>query len=144
MKKYDVWFCADRNGNAVQLKTLLATSEDDAFQKYLAENYSEDCPIVYVRLKSLFAAPKVFDNPKFPTEHKCGDGNVKNSVKECKSSVNLAARLVQEELDHVNIKKLDRLIEIQEKQLYWIRIIGMPVMFAAIGAMLTLLASFFR
>lgn len=38
----------------------------------------------------------------------------------------------------------DKQLETQEKQLYWVRIIGMPVMLAAIGTMLTLLASFFR
>jgi len=37
-----------------------------------------------------------------------------------------------------------KILETQEKQLYWIRIIGMPVMFAAIGTMLTIIASFFR
>ncbi len=37
--------------------------------------------------------------------------------------------------------KLDKLIELQEKQLYWIRIIGIPFLFAAIGIFLSLLIS---
>ena len=36
-------------------------------------------------------------------------------------------------------EKLDRLIELQEKQLYWIRIIGIPFLFAAIGGFLAIL-----
>ena len=35
--------------------------------------------------------------------------------------------------------KLDKLIELQEKQLYWIRIIGIPFLFAAIGGFLAIL-----
>jgi hypothetical protein len=36
-------------------------------------------------------------------------------------------------------EKIDKLIELQEKQLYWIRIIGIPFLFAAIGGFLAIL-----
>jgi len=41
-------------------------------------------------------------------------------------------------------RKLDKLIELQEKQLYWIRIIGIPFLFAAIGSFLVLITRAFN
>lgn len=38
-------------------------------------------------------------------------------------------------------EKLDKLIELQEKQLYWIRIIWIPFLFAAIGTFIALVIS---
>jgi len=42
------------------------------------------------------------------------------------------------------LKNQDKQLETQDKQLYWIRAIGMSFLFAAIGTLLTMLASFFR
>ena len=63
MKKYIVYFMEEFGGEASQIKTVLAESKEEARDKYLLENYSEEHLLIMVNSTAFFSAPQVFDNP---------------------------------------------------------------------------------
>ena len=139
MKKYIVYFMEEFGGEASQIKTVLAESKEEARDKYLLENHSEEHLLIMVNSTAFFSAPQVFNNPIYQKN--------KKEIIEADKKQNKSDESFRDEREiensnrsvNSNSEKLDRLIELQEKQLYWIRIIGIPFFFAAIGGFLAIL-----
>jgi hypothetical protein len=126
-------------GEASQIKTVLAESKEEARDKYLLENHSEEHLLIMVNSTAFFSAPQIFNNPIYQKKKKEIIEADKKLIDDKESSENKFA--VDNKNRSINIQsdKLDRLIELQEKQLYWIRIIGIPFLLAAIGGLLAIL-----
>jgi len=139
MKKYIVYFMEEFGGEASQIKTVLAESKEEARDKYLLENHSEEHLLIMVNSTAFFSAPQIFNNPIYQKKKKEIIEADKKLIDDKESSENKFA--VDNKNRSINIQsdKLDRLIELQEKQLYWIRIIGIPFLLAAIGGLLAIL-----
>ena len=133
MKKYIVYFMEEFGGEASQIKTVLAESKEEARDKYLLENHSEEHLLIMVNSTAFFSAPQVFNNPIYQKN--------KKEIIEADKKQNKSDESFRDEREiensnrsvNSNSEKLDRLIELQEKQLYWIRIIGIPFLFASLG-----------
>lgn len=136
MKKYIVYFLEEFGGELSQQKTVLAETKEDALDKYLLENYSEKHRLIMVSATAFFSTPQVFNNPIYQKN--------KKEIIEADEKQNKSDESFRDEREiansnrsvNSNSDKLDRLIEIQEKQLYWIRIIGIPFLFASLGGFL--------
>lgn len=70
MKKYIVYFMEEFGGEASQIKTVLAESKEEARDKYLLENNSEEHLLIMVNSTAFFSTPQVFDNPIYQKKKK--------------------------------------------------------------------------
>ncbi|MBM3454993.1 MAG: hypothetical protein FJX80_07575 [Bacteroidetes bacterium] len=145
MKKYFVYFMEEFGGELSQQKTVLAESKEEARDNYLIENKSEKHPLIMVSPVAFFSNPQVFDNPiyqkkkkqiigteqKINCEEASEGGPVENNIS--------ASFYSTPSFSKADSRKLDKLIELQEKQLFWIRIIGIPFLMAAIGSLIVLI-----
>ena len=133
MKKYIVYFLKHYGGGSSQTKTVLAESKEEARDKYLLENHSEEHLLIMVNSTAFFSNPQIFKNPIYQKKQKEIIEADKKLIDDEESSEDKFA--VENKNRSINIQsdKLDRLIELQEKQLYWIRIIGIPFLFASLG-----------
>ena len=141
MKKYIVCFKEKISGAKSQKKVVLAESKEEARDKYLVENYSEKHELIEVISPEFSSTPQVCDNPIYYINKKeIIEADQKLIHNEDFSQQKFA---IENKNRSANIQsdKLDRLIELQEKQLYWIRIVGIPFLMAAIGTFLSLLIS---
>jgi len=134
MKKYFVYFMEEFGGELSQQKTVLAESKEEARDNYLIENKSEKHPLIMVSPVAFFSNPQVFDNPiyqkkkkqiigteqKINCEEASEGGPVENNIS--------ASFYSTPSFSKADSRKLDKLIELQEKQLFWIRIIGTPIL----------------
>jgi len=139
MKKYIVYFMEEFGGEASQIKTVLAESKEEARDKYLIENHSEEHLLIMVNSTAFFSAPQVFNNPIYQKKKKEiieADKKIINDEESSEEKVS-----VENKNRSINIQsdKLDRLIELQEKQLGWIRIIALPVLLSIIFFFLRIL-----
>jgi len=140
MKKYTVYFTTEHfGGESSQSKTVLAESHEEARDKFLVENNSEDHLLIIVTSTEFLSTPKSFYNPIYQKKQKEIIEADKNLIADEESSENRLA--VENKNRSINIQsdKLDRLIEIQEKQLGWIRIIALPVLLSIIFFFLRIL-----
>ena len=132
MKKHIVYFLEEFGGGSSQQKTVLAESKEEARDKYLLENYSEKHRLIMVSPTAFFSTPQVFDNPIYQKNEK--------EIIEAEKEQNKSDESFRDEREiansnrsvNSNSDKLDRLIELQEKQLGWIRIIALPVLLSII------------
>ena len=139
MKKHIVYFLEEFGGGSSQQKTVLAESKEEARDKYLLENYSEKHRLIMVSPTAFFSTPQVFDNPIYQKK--------KKEIIEAEKEQNKSDESFRDEREiansnrsvNSNSDKLDRLIEIQEKQLGWIRIIALPVLLSIIFFFLRIL-----
>ena len=139
MKKYIVYFMEEFGGGSSQTKTVLAESKEEARDKYLLETYSEEHLYIIVNSTAFFSTSQVFDNPIYQKK--------KKEIIEAEKKQNESDHSLRDEREisnsnrtvNSNSDKLDRLIEIQEKQLGWIRIIAMPVLLSIIFFFLRIL-----
>jgi hypothetical protein len=139
MKKYIVYFMEEFGGEASQIKTVLAESKEEARDKYLLENHSEEHLLIMVNSTDFFSAPQIFNNPIYQKKKKEiieADKKIINDEESSEEKVS-----VENKNRSINIQsdKLDRLIELQEKQLGWIRIIALPVLLSIIFFFLRIL-----
>ena len=133
-KKYDVLFSTKNKGFQTGLKQIIADSPEEAFKKFLVGKEPNKFQLVVVSGSGFWdfiKSPESFPNPLFsPDEIK--DRPSENGASACE----LAAAKKYYKKDSFRkyqSDKLDKLIELQEKQLYWIRIIGIPFLFASLG-----------
>ena len=139
MKKHIVYFLEEFGGGSSQQKTVLAESKEEARDKYLLENYSEKHRLIMVSPTAFFSTPQVFNNPIYQKN--------KKEIIEADEKQNKSDESFRDEREiansnrsvNSNSDKLDRLIEIQEKQLGWIRIIALPVLLSIIFFFLRIL-----
>lgn len=146
MKKYSVYFHSITHGE-LDRSSIDADSFDDAYQKYIVGKDSNNFESVVVSpfgwLDYAISGNRSFKNPLYkPVEKpKAPDNHKQTSESENDISNSFYAT---SSVTKAHSEKLDKLIELQEKQLYWIRIIGIPFLFAAIGTFLTLLIRVFK
>jgi len=149
MKKFDVCFYSEAKG-AKDREIINAETHEAALKKYLIGKNINDFKFIYVdtagffdSLTSSVQSLQKFNNPLYKSDeaeiiqdnekHVSGsDANVPTSFYSTPS------------VSKADSGKLDKLIELQEKQLYWIRIIGIPFLFAAIGSFLVLIIRAFN
>jgi len=139
MKKYIVCFKEEFSGAKYQKKVVLAESKEEARDKYLVENYSEKHELIEVISPEFSSAPQVCDNPIYYQKKRIEVDQ--KSIQHEESSEEKFAIKNKKRSINIQSDRLDRLIELQEKQLYWIRIVGIPFLMAAIGTFLSLLIS---
>ena len=141
MKKYIVYFLEEFGGELSQQKTVLAETKEDALDKYLLENYSEKHRLIMVSPTAFFSTPQVFDNPIYQKK--------KKEIIEADKKQNKSDESFRDEREiassnrsvNSNSDKLDRLIELQEKQLFWVRVVGLPILLGVIVTFIRILAS---
>ena len=141
MKKLKVCFCS-KTGEAVDEAIINAESYEDAFQQYIVGKEPNDFKSVIVDaagfFESMSSTAQAFPNPlcRIQKSQINNDARIIKTASEedLESSFSLTSNISKS-----HSEKLDRLIELQEKQLYWIRIIGIPFLFAAIGGFLAIL-----
>lgn len=134
MKKYIVYFLEEFGGELSQQKTVLAETKEDALDKYLRENHSEKHRLIMVSSTAFFSAPQVFNNPIYQKKNK--------EIIEADKKQNESDQSFRDESEvansnrsvNFNSEKLDRLIELQENQLYWIRFLGAVTLISLITA----------
>ena len=139
-QKYDVLFSNKNKFLQTGLKQIIADSPEEAFKKFLVGKEPNKFELVVVSGSGFWdfiKSPESFPNPLFRPDE------IKNRPSKNDAAANeLAADKTYYKKDGFRkhqSDKLDRLIELQEKQLYWIRIIGIPFLFAAIGGFLAIL-----
>jgi len=125
-------------GGLSQQKTILAESKEEARDKYLIENYSEKHKLIMVASTAFFSTPQVFDNPIYQKKQKEIIEADKKLIVDEESSENKFA-VENKKLINIQSDKLDKLIEIQEKQLHWIRFLGMVTLISLISAFVYIL-----
>ena len=139
-QKYDVLFSNKNKFLQTGLKQIIADSPEEAFKKFLVGKEPNKFELVVVSGSGFWdfiKSPEYFPNPLFRP-----DEIINRPSKNRASENELAADKTYYKKDGFRkhqSDKLDRLIELQEKQLYWIRIIGIPFLFAAIGGFLAIL-----
>ena len=134
MKKYIVYFLEEFGGELSQQKTVLAETKEDALDKYLLENYSEKHRLIMVSPTAFFSTPQVFDNPIYQKK--------KKEIIEADKKQNKSDESFRDEREiassnrsvNSNSDKLDRLIELQEKQLFWVRFFGILTVISMVFA----------
>ncbi len=141
MKKFEVYFFSENKGEK-ERTVIYAESQMDAMRKFVDGKALNDFETVVVSaasfIGSITSMPESFPNPWYTVFDK------KQSIS--KTNQDAVNYLVSDDLSRstdvfggITNDKLDKLIELQEKQLYWIRIIGIPFLFAAIGGFLAIL-----
>lgn len=144
MKKFDVYFYSDAKG-AKDREIINAETHEAAFKKYLVGKNINDFKLIYVDTASFFdsltssvQSLQSFNNPLYKSDE--AEINQNNEKPLSGSDDNVSTSFCSTpSFSKADSGKLDKLIELQEKQLYWIRIIGIPFLFAAIGTFLTML-----
>lgn len=147
MKKFDVCFSSATKGKQFDRSQIDANSPEEAFHKFLDGKPPNDYEVVVVSaasfLESIRTMPESFPNPLYrpseipkPAVDKINTANINLNCDDLRSTSNMFFKFPEE--------KLDKLIELHEKQLYWIRIIGIPFLFAAIGTFLALIIRIFN
>lgn len=139
MKKYIVYFMEEFGGGLSQQKTVLAESKEDALDKYLLENYSEKHRLIMVSGTAFFSTPQVFNNPIYQKK--------KKEIIEADEKQNKSDESFRDEREvansnrsvNYNSDKLDRLIELQENQLHWVRFLGVVTLISLITAFVYIL-----
>ena len=140
MKKYIVYFMEEFGGEASQIKTVLAESKEEARDKYLLENHSEEHLLIMVNSTAFFSAPQIFNNPIYQKKKKEIIEADKKIINDEESSEDKFS--VENKNRSINIQsdKLDKLIELQEKQLFWVRVVGLPILLGMIVVFIRILA----
>jgi hypothetical protein len=140
MKKYIVYFLEEFGGELSQQKTVLAETKEDALDKYLLENYSEKYRLIMVSPTAFFSTPQVFNNPIYQKKQKEIIEADKKLIDDEESSEDKFS--VENKNRSINIQsdKLDKLIELQEKQLFWVRVVGLPILLGMIVVFIRILA----
>ena len=146
MKKFEVYFFSEKKGQK-ERALIYAESQIDAMRKFVDGKEPNNFETVVVSaasfIGSITSMPESFQNPLYTGFDK------KQAIS--KTNQDAANYSASDDLSHstdafggiVNYK-LDKMIELQEKQLYWIRIIGIPFLFAAIGTFLALIIRAFN
>lgn len=140
MKKYIVCFKEKISGAKSQKKVVLAESKEEARDKYLVENYSEKHELIEVISPEFSSTPQVCDNPIYYINKKeIIEADQKLIHNEDFSQQKFA---IENKNRSANIQsdKLDRLIELQEKQLFWVRVVGLPILLGMIVIFIRILA----
>ena len=140
MKKFEVYFFSEDKGSFENQK-IHAETQEDAFNKFLIGKHPNNYKTVVVDSDgfwdSFSISAKSFLNPLCIL-----DGIEGKSILNTGTGVETEADVI------VNSTRQDeillKILETQEKQLYWIRIIGMHFLFAAIGAFLVLIIRAFN
>ena len=141
MKKFKVCFCS-KTGEAVDKEIINAESYEDAFQKYIVGKEPNDFKTVIVDVAGFFdsmsSIAQAFSNPlcRIQKSQINNDESIIKTASEVDSelSFNSTSNFYKS-----HSEKLDKLIEIQEKQLGWIRIIALPVLLSIIFFFLRIL-----
>ena len=141
MKKYIVYFVDEFGVELSPHKIVFAESKEDALDKYLLENHSEKHRLIMVNPTEFFSTPQVFDNPIYQKN--------KKEIIEADKKQNKSDESFRDEREiansnrsvNSNSEKLDRLIELQEKQLFWVRVVGLPILLGVIVTFIRILAS---
>lgn len=133
MKKYIVYFLEEFGGGLSQQKTVLAESKEEARDKYLIENYSDKHKLIMVSSTAFFSTPQVFDNPIYQKNIKEATETDQNLL-HCEDSSERREAIETNRSINIQSDKLDKLIEIQEKQLFWIRFFGVITVISMVFA----------
>ena len=139
MKKYIVYFLEEFGGELSQQKTVLAESKEEARDKYLIENYSDKHKLIMVSSTAFFSTPQVFDNPIYQKNIKEATETDQNSIHYEDSPERRGAIENRNRSINIQSDKLDKLIELQEKQLHWIRFLGVVTLISLITAFVYIL-----
>ena len=141
MKKYIVCFKEKISGAKSQKKVVLAESKEEARDKYLVENYSEKHELIEVISPEFSSTPQVCDNPIYYINKKETTETDQNSIHYEDSPERRGAIENRNRSANIQSDKLDRLIELQEKQLFWVRVVGLPILLGVIVTFIRILAS---
>lgn len=146
MKKFRVYFFSEAKGEK-DIEIINAESHEAAFKKYLVGKNIKDFKLIGVDnagfFDSLTFSVQTFNNPLYKNDE--AEINQDNEKHVSGSDANVPTSFYSTcSLSKADSGKLDKLIELQQKQLYWIRIIGIPFLFAAIGTFLALIIRAFN
>lgn len=146
MKKYDVYFLSEEKGEKDR-ETIKAESHEEAFKTYLVGKTANNFEVVVVEVAGFFdsltSSTQSFKNPLYKIDEIVGNRDYEKPVSDSEDNISNSFSATSS-VTKAHSEKLDKLIELQEKQLYWIRIIGIPFLFAAIGTFLALIIRAFN
>ena len=135
IEKYSVYFFSITHGE-FDRTSIDADSFAAAYEKYLvgkgANNFSSVKVAPFGWIEYIISGSQSFPNPLFKPSETV-------EVKEGQKNRGMLETDITEtfyptpSFSKADSGKLDKLIELQQKQLYWIRIIGIPFLLAAIG-----------
>ena len=146
MKKFEVYFFSENKGEK-ERAMIYAESQIDAMQKFIVGKEANNFSTVVVSpasfIDSILSTHELFPNPLYKlVDKKQHISKTNDAAINSLASDNLNRST--EVFGGIRDDKLDKLIELQEKQLYWIRIIGIQFLFAAIGTLLALIIRAFN
>ena len=134
-QKYDVLFSKKNKSLQTGLKQIIADSPEEAFNEFLIGKEPNKFELVIVSSSGFWdfiKSPESFPNPLFRPDE------IKDRRSEKGASENeLAAAKKYYKKDSFRkhqSDKLDKLIEIQENQLYWVRFLGVVTLISLITA----------
>jgi len=141
MKKFEVYFFSENQGQK-ERAVIYAESQMDAMRKFVDGKALNDFETVVVSaasfIGSITSMPESFPNPLYTVFDKKQTISKKNQ-----DAVNY---LVSDDLSRstdvfggIMNDKLDKLIELQEKQLHWIRFLGVVTLVSLITAFVYIL-----
>ncbi len=141
MKKYSVYFHSMMHGE-FDRTSINAESFESAYKKYLVGKESNNFESVVVSpfgwINYFISGSKSFPNPLFKPSETVKVEEAHNQAAKSATDISKSFYLTSS-LSKTDSGKLDKLIELQEKQLFWIRIIGIPFLLAAIGYFIALI-----
>lgn len=136
MKKYSVYFYSIIHGE-FDRSSINAESFESAYNKYLLGKESNNFESVVVSpfgwMDYFFSSSKTFPNPLFKPAEKLKVHEDQNQAAKSGTEIsNLFHSTFN--LSKTDSGKLDKLIELQEKQLHWIRFLGVVTLISLITA----------
>ena len=145
MKKFEVYFFSNEKGEKDR-ETIKAESHEEAFQKYLVGKSANNFKVIVVDIAGFFesmtTSEQRFNNPLYINDEisKNQDdkkpGDLEYNISDSFYSTSSMTKVCSD--------RLDRLIELQEKQLYWTRIIAAPVFLAIVIFFLNMVFGVFK
>lgn len=136
MKKYDVYFYSEAKGEKDR-ETIKAESHEEAFQTYLIGKTSNDFKLVVVDVagffESLTSSAQTFKNPLCKNDEIGGNRDREKQLPDSEDNISKSFYATSS-VTKAHSEKLDKLIELQEKQLFWIRFFGVITVISMIFA----------
>ena len=136
MKKYDVYFLSEEKGEKDR-ETIKAESHEEAFKTYLVGKTANNFEVVVVEVAGFFdsltSSTQSFKNPLYKIDEIVGNRDYEKPVSDSEDNISNSFSATSS-VTKAHSEKLDKLIELQEKQLFWIRFFGVITVISMIIA----------
>jgi hypothetical protein len=136
MKKYDVYFYSREQGEKDK-EVVKAESHKDALEKYLVGKNVNNFKMIVVDAKGFFdplaSSQQLFKNPLYKNDEIVGNCDHEKQLSDSEDNISNSFYATSS-LTKNHSEKLDKLIELQEKQLFWIRFFGVITVISMVFA----------